>query len=673
MKKLKYLLGFSIIVFILTSIHLGYQYIVFSSDKISSKWGTVIEGTSQGITYLPYLSVSKSDKWYQHLLYRGCIVMWSGNQLTGDICTVTTDDNKTYKLSLNSDWEWSDGTSITINDVFFTYYDVIKSNQRSMPFLNSYSKLEITQNNDGTIDVVFPRESVDNQLFFLNPILPAHHLTNQKLQYYQHQFASNPVTSACATLKPQTTDKDSVIFDLTNCDEYTPQILQVKQFDSNTWLQSYMQKNPKLIDYVIDGQDSHLTQYGIASTQAIISYFHVNTISDSTRRQLALLFNNVLNLKETDLPWFIPYEGMFDIAGTVDRNTIKRNLWLIKITAPIPTSGEVVSGIIASWTVSDPTIKIDTNETPILTKNILAYGTNKYKTAYLPAQSEKFTILFKFDEAYDKIAIAANGPYKYFPESYKPETKTAEYNLSTAFNNLAIGKNTYTIRWYKWDQAATLLTLTIYYIKKPTNPAKTTTNTTEVVTNLDGTRTIRIVYVKHPVIDTFVDQLKMVLWWNQMSDNFIFSSVENVSKLEEVVSSKAYEVIIKPMDLGTRNDLSILVHDDPMINNAQYKNQTLKNNLADLNQSSRSIQSKIIKSIQEIYYKDTPFMILGNTMEYIGIADHISWAPATDTSIDNVRDQLLNHIRPIYSLNIDKQLLLSPTHLFKFLIGSNAK
>ena len=96
------------------------------------------------------------------------------------------------------------------------------------------SKLEITQGNDGTINVTFPRESIDNQLFFLNPILPAHHLTNQKLNYYQNQFASNPVTSACAKLKPQATDKDSIIFDLANCDEYAPQILQVKQFSNNT-------------------------------------------------------------------------------------------------------------------------------------------------------------------------------------------------------------------------------------------------------------------------------------------------------------------------------------------------------------------------------------------------------------------------------------------------------
>jgi hypothetical protein len=170
-----------------------------------------------------------------------------------------------------------------------------------MQFLNSYGKLEITQNNDGTINVIFPRESVDNQLFFLNPILPARYLTNQKLQYYQHQFASNPITSACAKLKSQTTDKDSIIFDLTNCNKYFPQILQVKQFENNTLLQSYITQNPTTIDYVVDGQEPNLTQYGITSTQAIISYFHVNTISDSTRHQLALLFKSVLSLKETKL------------------------------------------------------------------------------------------------------------------------------------------------------------------------------------------------------------------------------------------------------------------------------------------------------------------------------------------------------------------------------------
>jgi xanthine dehydrogenase molybdopterin-binding subunit B len=158
-----------------------------------------------------------------------------------------------------------------------------------------------------------------------------------------------------------------------------------------------------------------------------------------------------------------------------------------------------------------------------------------------------------------------------------------------------------------------------------------------------------------------------------MSDNFVFRSVDNVSDLSDVVSSKSYEVIIKPMDLGARNDLSILVHDDPMINNAQYKNQTLKTNLADLNQSSRSIKQKIIKSIQEIYRKDTPFMILGNTMEYIGVADHISRTPSTDASISNVRDQLLNQVRPVYSLHINSNLLYSPTHLLKFLIGSHVQ
>lgn len=676
MKHLKHLFGFSVIVFVLTSIHLWYQYVVFSSDKIPTKWGTVIEWTSQEITYLPYLSMSKSDKRYQHLLYRGCIVMWSGNQLTWDICTVTTKDNRTYNLTLNPWLTWSDGTSITINDVFFTYYDIVKSNQWWLSFLDSYSKLEISQNDDGSITVIFPRESVDNQLFFLNPILPAHHLTNQTLQYYQRNFASNPITSACGSIKSQTTDKTSIIFDLTACSSYVPQILQVKQFSSNTWLQEYIDQNPNVIDYVIDGNDKSLTQHNIVSTQAIISYFHVNTISDSTRRQLALLFNSAIAIEWSTLKDFVPYQWIFSINWLVDWNTVRRNLGILK--DPIGTWSVWTwwtTWFTMSWSTATPKSTwslSDESNIPLLTKNILAYWTNKYKTAYLPPQAEKFTILFKFDQEYDKIAISANGPYKYFPESYKSSSKSAEYNLSTAFNNLVVGKNTYTVWWYKWDQAVTLLTLTLYYSKKPTT-VEQSNSPQQVVTNLDGTRTIRVVYVQHPVINAFIKQLQTTLSWNNLSENFVFTPVDTISSLEDVVSSKAYEVIIKPMDLWIRNDLSILVHDDPMINNAQYKNQTLKNYLADLNQSSSKTKQKIITAIQDIYRKDVPFLILWNTMEPISLSSSIDRSPDEYTSITNVRDQLLNHVRPVYSLRINKELLYNLSHLVKFLIGSHAR
>jgi hypothetical protein len=149
--------------------------------------------------------------------------------------------------------------------------------------------------------------------------------------------------------------------------------------------------------------------------------------------------------------------------------------------------------------------------------------------------------------------------------------------------------------------------------------------------------------------------------------------VATISQLEDIVSSKAYEVIIKPIDLGIRNDLSILVHDDPMINNAQYKNQTLKNYLSDLNQSSNKAQQKIIVAIQDIYRKDVPFMILGNTMESIGTSKGIDRSPNEHTSIATIRDHILNQVRPVYSLHINQTLLRDPSYFIKFLIGSHAQ
>gem|GEM_PF-2606839 len=201
--------------------------------------------------------------------------------------------------------------------------------------MDSYGKLDIRQNDDGTLTVQFPRESIDNQLFFINPILPAQYLTDQPLSYYQTQFAITPITSACASLKSQNIDKSSVIFNLTNCVNYVPQLLQIKQFADNDELNTYIQSNPSVIDYVIDGESDDLTQYGIASTQTIISYFHVNTISDSTRRQLASLFTYTLNQQDMSVTGLIKYDGMFNTKDIVDWNTIKRNLGILQ-EAPTP-------------------------------------------------------------------------------------------------------------------------------------------------------------------------------------------------------------------------------------------------------------------------------------------------------------------------------------------------
>ena len=659
MKKLRNLFWFALIVFIITSIHLWYQYVVYSSDKIPSKWGTIIEWTTSQIAYLPYLSISKSDKWYQHLLFRWCILMGSWWQLTGDLCDITTSNNRVFTVTLRPWSIWSDGTPITVNDIYFTYYDIIKTNQRGLPFLDSYSKLEIQQNNDWTITITFPRESVDNQLFFINPIVPAHILTTQSLWFYQRNFAINPVTSWCGTIKQQTNDRTSVIFDLTRCDQYNPQILQVKQFNSNTGLQQYIESRASTIDYVIDGSVSNFQEFGVASTQAIIAYFHVNTLSDTSRRQLWLIFNNILNMPEFTLPWFIKYQWLFDLPGTADRVLLKRNLWLLKDTI---TTGSTATGSTATGSQED---------IPILTRNVLAYGTNKYRVAYLPWQDRQFTISFKFDEAYDKVAVSANGPFKYFPESYNKDTRSADYNLSTAFNNLRVGKNTYTVRWYKWDKAIEVLNLTIYYINRPSSVSSEPWDTRPIITNLDGTRTLRIIYVTHPTINNFIDQLKLVAQRNQMDGNISFTAVNTVSDLEEMIGSKSYEVIIRPIDLWSRNDLSILVHDDPMINHSQYKNQTFKTYLSNLNQSAWSTRNTLIRSIQQTYRQDVPFVLLGNTMEYFYINPSLQREAHSWDKLDTIRDKIINQIRSSYTLDINYELLYSIQHLATFLLWSH--
>jgi hypothetical protein len=60
--------------------------------------------------------------------------------------------------------------------------------------LDGYSNISIIANEENeTLQVVFPKASVDNMIFFTNFILPAHLLANQDLETYVRTFYSNPV------------------------------------------------------------------------------------------------------------------------------------------------------------------------------------------------------------------------------------------------------------------------------------------------------------------------------------------------------------------------------------------------------------------------------------------------------------------------------------------------
>jgi hypothetical protein len=83
-----------------------------------------------------------------------------------------------------------------LEDIFFTYNEIIKNNIWNVKSLNTYKDI-IVLNETDKIKVIFPQSSIDNTLFFTNYILPKHALIDDSIENYQQNFSIEPVFSNC--------------------------------------------------------------------------------------------------------------------------------------------------------------------------------------------------------------------------------------------------------------------------------------------------------------------------------------------------------------------------------------------------------------------------------------------------------------------------------------------
>lgn len=94
------------------------------------------------------------------------------------------------------DLEWSNGTPFTVDDVIFSYQDIIVSNFWDQPYLSKYQDIVISINEEDPeqLIVTFPTASEQNRAFFQFPLIPLHIIQDYTLKEYVTNFAVNPVT-----------------------------------------------------------------------------------------------------------------------------------------------------------------------------------------------------------------------------------------------------------------------------------------------------------------------------------------------------------------------------------------------------------------------------------------------------------------------------------------------
>ncbi|MBS8121918.1 hypothetical protein [Candidatus Vampirococcus lugosii] len=410
-KFFKYFYSGILVLWILITVHVVYAFVYDISEQVPVKGGTFVHGVFSQATYLPYLSNTGEDKFFQSLLFNGCLSPYVDNtniEFEEDLCNIKTSNFRVFEISVKEGKKWNDGTPITNDDIFFTYNELIKNNIRNISSLNSFSNLEIQDQGD-FIKIIFPNGSKDNEIFLSNFILPRHLLKGKDVTYYVENYSNNPIGSNCATFRQSTSDKDSIIFDMNNCDESFVMNYQVKNFDSFEDFQKY-QKNSDLIDLYI-GND---LLNGFRNNKVILNNFvsiffnvEADNVSSNIRRTISqIIYNNIY--KGDYKKYFIKDKFLFDtdIQGGAPRTVFE------ELEKEITSPKEVE-------------VELENMPNELNLENLTG-------TFYLDSIDDLFNISFDLGQNFDSVSVQHNDGQAYVLQGYD-QSSIARYNISERF------------------------------------------------------------------------------------------------------------------------------------------------------------------------------------------------------------------------------------------------
>ncbi len=638
--KSKTILWWACIVFIITTLHLWYQYVTQTADKVPTKGGTIVEGIIWPLSFLPYTSKKSSDEFYQHLLFEWCVksvVTASGVEYKNNLCEVTTRDEKNYFITINKQLRWIDNSPFNKDDILFTYQTILKENIWKLPDLTAYAKTEIVEVDEQTIKVSFPKQSVDNMLFFTNSLLPKHILEGKPLDYYLKEFAKTPIYISCAVLDLIKSHNNNYVFDISACQDFYPKNLQVKSFIQELEAVSYLQKEESIVDYMStdNQQEEYFKSIGERYTGSTISsntlytlFFNINTVWEQTRKALAhhITLSSYDNIVKRPTPF-----------------TFTPQTWLLLKEIMINQSSVV------SWSLSGAQLN---SSFPFLPKNIWIFWKGKYKEYYLDEFRDKYLIQFKFDTKYDKITIAANSPYEFTPDSYDPENKTCAYNLSLQFKNIKKWVNYYVVYGYLWENKVKLLTMKVHYGIKP-----------QIAPIAVKKTNYNIIYLDEPNSTKIVDRLKQ-LFVDQGVDSLItWTSYPNFSEFEGKLASKWYDMVLLPLELWLKSDLSALFSDNIVLNPSQYTNDRLIQLLQKYNNGSVAHAQEI----STLYGKTYPFAVIGFLKKALFVRSWYGNSIWSDYTTSTMRSRLNNELKVYETLVFNKEKLLDREKIKQFI------
>ena len=624
------------------------------------KWWTFVEWIFDEVSYLPYLKNDDQSVFYQKFLFQSCLDLYNLDIIATEewwkyaegLCKVYTDDTQNFVLKIIDDnVVWSDWKPVTIEDIFFTYDEIIRKNRRDVQYLNTWNSVTVSLE-DGKVNVSFPTISEDNFNFFTNAILPKHIVESMDLDTYKNYFSLAPITNGCARIMPQTKDVNSLIFDLNDCNDTNFAYYQIKNYDSFEDFENFLRwKNQKAI---VDAYTSiysleWFTGQNVLTSKLLWVFFNTDSWKANVRLRRSL--------------WWLIYHNFFTWNY---ENYVKEYDW--EFLNYYVSAWENVSELLSRLTLSDDD-SVDTNDlrdswAQELPASMSINWVDRKFVFFMQKPEDSRDLEIKFSNEFSDIKVKASNDWSVrSPKNYKTKDKKIVYKLVN-WGNLKVWVNNFTVSWFIKNKTYTIASIDVYVFDK------LSTSKSE-----DNQWKLSVLYYNDQASTFAIQQMRDIFKNAWILDNFIFEPVYNVEELEWKLLMWTYDIYVWTIDPGTRKDiLPLFGTEDPLLNPSRYRNPIL-NSL--INQYYKTRDENVKSQINVLLAQDMPVIFIWNTYEPIQIQEKIkkSVFPDTDEEKKEVyaykwRYDIYSHYSIVHSVRLNSKNALNTENFETYLVSS---
>ncbi len=186
-----------------------HQFFLDNSKDVPSKGGIYTEATIGSIKNLNPLAskVSLVDRDIHRLIFSGLLrYNPTTKQIEGDLAEFRVgNDGKSYNLTIKDSAKFSDGEPVTVEDVFFTYEEIIQNPHFSNTSLHeAFEYVRLNRLDENTVSFLLPEQNVFFPTLLTTAILPKHYFDNfliEEISDPEFPFNKKPIGAGPFSLK----------------------------------------------------------------------------------------------------------------------------------------------------------------------------------------------------------------------------------------------------------------------------------------------------------------------------------------------------------------------------------------------------------------------------------------------------------------------------------------